>query len=84
MTIMRNGIEIELTGIEMLRVFEEMDKNYLIEDIQGKADAMGIDLDNVDINMIVDEVQSTLGQNDSYWEAYWMSIAYVLEELTKH
>ena len=83
MTIIRNGIEIELTWQEIRNAYLLMDREYLKEDIISKANDMDIDWYNMDLNKIVDCVHDTLDNNDSYWESYWMSIEYVLREIVK-
>lgn len=57
-------------------------KRYLlIEDIKAKAIEMGIDLEGKDIDRIADRVQRGLDNNDGFWECYWLSIGYELEEI---
>ena len=52
MKIIRNGIEYKLTAAEMREVYNKMKTEYLIEDIQAKADEMEIELSNEIIKRI--------------------------------
>lgn len=80
MKIIRNGIEIELTGMELFDAHQEYERSCLIEDIRGKAEEMEVDLKEKDLNQLADIVDKTLSNNDSYWDSYWMSIEYVINE----
>lgn len=83
MNIIRNGFAYELTWQEMREAYLVVDREYLKEDIVSKAEDMGIDLSNKDLNNIAENVHKALGHNDSYWDSYWMSIEYVLKENEK-
>ena len=80
MKIIRNGIEYELTGMELDAAYREGKHNYFVEDIKSKAEDMGIDLAGKDIDAIADIAEDGLNNNDNFWESYWMSIEYALEE----
>ena len=80
MKIIRNGIEYKLTAAEMREVYNKMKTEYLIEDIQAKADEMEIEMSNEIIKRIANIVDKSLGNNDSYWESYWMTLECVLAE----
>lgn len=80
MKIIRNGIEYELTGMELDAAYRECKHNYFVEDIKSKAEDMGIDLTGKDVDEIADIAEDGLHNNDSLWESYWMSIEYALEE----
>ena len=80
MKITRNGSEYELTPAEMRVVYEKMKEEDLREDIQSRADEMEINLSETSMKCVVNEVDDCLSNNDSYWESYWMTIDYVLEE----
>lgn len=81
MKIIRNGIEYKLTVAEMREVYNKMKTEYLIEDIQAKANEMEIELPNESIKRIANIVDKSLGNNDSYWESYWMTIECVIREI---
>lgn len=81
MKIVRNGIEYELTETELEAAYRECKHNYLIEDVESKAEEMDIDLTGKDIDAIADCAEDDLDNNESYWENYWMSIEYALEDI---
>ena len=81
MKIIRNGIEYELTSAEMREVYSKMKTEYLIEDIQSKADEMDVELSDENIKKIANSVDKALSNNDSYWESYWLTIEYVIREM---
>ncbi len=81
MKIVRNGIEYKLTAAEMREVYSKMKEEYLMEDIQAKADEMDIELSDENIKKIADSADKALSNNDSYWESYWMTIEYVIREM---
>ena len=81
MKIIRNGVEYELTGTEVYDAHEEYEHNCLIEDIKAKAKEMEIDLTDKDIGDIAYLAERNLGKNDGYYEYYWMSIEYALEQI---
>lgn len=79
MKIIRNEKEYELTAAEMREAYVELKRKYFKEDIETKAKEMEIDVSKCIYN-IVDGAERALDCNDSYWEAYWMSIEYAIEE----
>ena len=79
MKIIRNGNEIELTWAEMREVYEFMKRDYIKQDIAAKAEEMEMELTDKEMNGVADIAQSGLGNNDSYWESYWMTIEYAIE-----
>jgi hypothetical protein len=83
MKLVKNGIEIELTYAETRKVYELMRDGYIREDIMHKAEEMEVELTEEKIKNAVDVVNSGLEHNDSYWESYWMTIEYVIENLLK-
>ena len=80
MKIIRNGIEYELTGMELDAAYRECKHDYFVEDVKSKAEDMGIDLTGKDIDVIADIAEDGLNNNNSFCESYWMSIEYALEE----
>ena len=80
MKIIRNGIEYELTPAEMREAYLEKKFEYLKEDILSKAEEMGVELSDELVENIADNAEKWLGNNESLWESYWMTIEYVLEE----
>lgn len=80
MTIVRDGKEYELTGYELDAAYRECKHSYFVEDVKAKAEEMNIDLTGKDIDEIADIAEDGLNNNDSFWEDYWMSIEYSLEQ----
>ena len=78
MKIIRNGIEYELTHEEMREAYDELSRYYLEEDIESRVDYR--DLEQSDIDSIARIAQKSLDNNESYWEAYWMSIEYAIDD----
>ena len=80
MKIIRNGIEYELTHEEMREAYLETKFEYLKDDIKCKAEEMDIKLSDELVEDIADRAEKWLGNNESLWESYWMTIEYALEE----
>ena len=80
MKIVRNGIEYELTGTEEYEVYRKCKREFLIEDIKGKAEEEEIDLTNADIDEIADKAERAIDNNDYLWDSYWRDIEYALED----
>lgn len=78
MIIYRDGQAIELTREECRKAYDELDREYKAEDIRGKLEEMEIELDVTD--ELIDQVDHALGNNDSYWDSYWCTIEYAIEE----
>lgn len=81
MTIVRNGVEYELTGIELYEAHTEYERDCLIEDVKSKAEDMGIDLTGKDIDDIANRAERAIDNNDSLWDSYWRDIEYALENV---
>lgn len=83
MIIYRDGQAIELTREECRKVYDELDREYKAEDICGQQEVMEVTLDDGDVEVLVDRVEHALGRNDGYWDSYWCTIEYVIEEYMK-
>ena len=81
MIIYRDGQAIKLTREECRKVYDKLDREYHREDVQSRLEMLEIELDNVD--ELVDRVDYALGNNDSYWDSYWCTMEYVIEEYMK-
>ena len=82
MKIYRDGKEIELTFSELIRSNEEYKLDCMIEDIKslledGSRDA---ELSAKQIKEVALAAVHNLSKNDSYFESYWMSVKYTLDE----
>lgn len=83
MIIYRDGKAIELTREECRKAYDELDREYKAEDIRGQLEAMEVELDDGDVDVLTDRVDLALGRNDSYWDSYWCTMEYVIEEYLK-
>ena len=81
MIIYRDGKAIELTSEECRKAYDELDREYKAEDIKSRLEMLEIELDNVE--ELVDRFEHTIGNNDSFWDSYWYSMDYVIEEYLK-
>lgn len=81
MIIYRDGQAIELTAEECRKAYDELDREYHREDVCSQLELLEIELDDVD--EIVDRVDHALGNNDGYWDSYWCTVEYVIEEYMK-
>lgn len=80
MKIVRNGVEIKLTSEEMREVYLEQKFQYLKDDIKCKAEELDIKLLDEQLEEVADRAGKWLGNNESLWESYWLTIEYALEE----
>lgn len=78
MKITRNGIDYELTWQEMREAYVAMRREYTKEDILSRLEEMDVDLSEEDIETVIDITEGCLDNNDSYWESYWMTIEYAI------
>ena len=82
MKIYRDGKEFELTFNEMIQANEEYKLDCMIEDIKSilESGARDVDLSDAQIKEVAIAAVHNLGKNDSYYEAYWMSAEYTLDD----
>lgn len=80
MVIVRNGVEYKLTDSEIRNIFTTMKKEYLREDVESKAEEMGVNIPEEYMRKVVDRADKYLSHNDSYYECYWMSIECAVNE----
>ena len=69
-------ISIDLTSEELREVYWEQKRLYDAEDICSRYTVPDNKVDEV-----VDRFESALGNNDSFWESYWMTVDYVCNEM---
>ena len=84
MTIIRDGIEIELTGMEENEIYRKVKRDYLIEDIKSKAEDMEYDLSNFtdeDWERFADHAERAIENDCIMWDNYWDDIDYALEHI---
>lgn len=82
MKIYRDGKEIELTFSEMIQAHEEYEFDCMIADVKSKYEQgeYDVDLSDKQIEEVASSALHNLGKNDSYYEAYWMSVEYTLDD----
>ena len=82
MKIYRDGKEYELTFSEMLNAHTEYELDCMIEDIKGLLESKirKVELSEDQIRKVAEEAIDNLGQNDSYFDVYWMSVEYTLDD----
>ena len=81
MTIYRDGQAIELTRGECWQIYNWLDREYKREDLQGKIEDMEVELDVSD--ELIERFDHVLGNNDGYWESYWLTAEYVIKEYAR-
>ena len=81
MKIKRGGVEYELTYEEMRKAYDELDEFYIMEDIKSRYDEDDMQgITYQDLKEMVRRINRTLESNDCYWESYWMSVEYAVED----
>lgn len=111
MTIVREGIEYELTPEEMRKAFNEMKGSYYKEDLISRIIEKVIDEEDIDnydnwcgelpkeenptekskvlrelfedVDFLADALHRALDYNDSFWDSYWRTADYVIDEAVK-
>lgn len=80
MKIYRDGKEYELTFSEMIQAHEEYELDCMVEDVRSKYEEgdYDVELSEDDISEVAGFALHNLSKNDSYFEAYWMSVEYTL------
>ena len=82
MKIYRDGKEYELTFSEMIQAHEEYEFDCMIEDVRSKYEEgeYGVELTDEQIEEVASFALRAVNRNDSYYEAYWMSVEYTLDD----
>ena len=82
MKIYRDGKEYELTFSEMIQAHEEYEFDCMVEDVksQYKQGEYDVELTEEQIKEVAMFAVHNLGKNDSYFEAYWMSVECTLDD----
>lgn len=85
MKIIRDGKEFELTFSELMQAHEEYEFDCMIADVNDKYEdgEYDVKLSDKQIEKIASLVLHNLDKNDSYSEAYWMSVECTLEDYMK-
>ena len=82
MKIFRDGKEYELTFSEMMQIHDEYKLECMIEDVKSilESGSRDVELSAEQIKEVAMFAVHNLGKNDSYYEAYWMSVEYTLDD----
>ena len=82
MTIYRGGKAFALTFSELMSAHEEYELDCMIADVKSKYEDEGHDVELSDdqIREIAIDALHNLDKNDSYFESYWMSVEYTLND----
>ena len=82
MKIYRDGKEYELTFSEMIQANEEYKLDCMIEDVKEQYENGEYDVELTDeqIEEVAMFALRSVSRNDSYFEAYWMSVQYTLDD----
>lgn len=82
MKIYRDGKEYELTFSEMIQAHEEYELNCMISDVNELIEngSRDIELSLEQINEVSMAAVHNLGKNDSYFDAYWLTVQYTLDD----
>ena len=82
MKIYRDGKEYELTFSEMIQANEEYKLDCMIEDVKEQYEngEYDVKLTEAQFEEVAKLALRTVGKNDSYYEAYWMSVEYTLDD----
>ena len=84
MKIYRDGKEFELTFGELMSAHDEYELDCAIDDVRSLIGPDTPSLSDRQIRDIAGQAIHNLGKNDSYFEAYWMSFQYTLDEYIEH
>jgi hypothetical protein len=81
MKIYRDGKEFELTFSEMIQAHEEYEFDCMIEDVKNllESGTRDVNLSEEDIGTVASFALRNLSKSDFYYDAYWMSIEYTLD-----
>lgn len=82
MKIYRDGKEYELTFSEMMSAHQEYEFDCMIADVKEQYEHGEYDvaLTEEQINEVASLALRTVNRNDSYFEAYWLSVEYTLKD----
>lgn len=82
MKIFRNNEVFELTFTEIIQAHEEYEFECAVEDVKSmlKSGARDVKLSEEQINEVASLALRNLTKSDSYYESYWMSVEYTLDD----
>ncbi len=82
MKIYRDGKEFELTFSELIQAHEEYEFDCMVEDVKSQYEQgeYEVELTDKQFGEIASFALRAVSRNDSYFEAYWMSVNYTLDD----
>lgn len=80
MKIFRNGEAFELTFSEIIQAHEEYELECAMEDVRSMIGPEHPSLSDNDIKSIATQAMRNLNKNDSYYESYWLTVKYTLDD----
>ena len=83
MKIFRNGEAFELTFTEIIQAHEEYELECAMEDVRSLIGPETPSLSDCQVKQIARDAIRNLGKNDSYYESYWLTVEYTLDQYVK-
>lgn len=85
MKIYRDGKEFELTFTEIIQAHEEYELECAMDDVESiyEQGEYGVDLSDEQIKDVARRALRNLNKNDSYYESYWLTVEYTLDQYVK-
>lgn len=79
--IIREGKEIVLNQYEMEKIYDALKYKYRREDIECRLEDNypDVSFNDEEMKILQDRIEHSLGNNDSYYEAFWMTIDMSIE-----
>ena len=83
MKIFRNGEAFELTFTEIIQAHEEYELECAMDDIRSLIGPETPRLSDKQVKEIARLALRNLNKNDSYYESYWLTVEYTLDQYVK-
>ena len=82
MKIIRDGKEFELTFRELVQAHDEYEFDCIIDDVKRilESGTRVVELSEKQFEEVASRALHDLGDNDGYYEAYWISVEYTLDD----
>lgn len=86
MKITRGWKEFELTPAELMQAHEEYELECMMEDVRDKwvHSEHVCNLTDEQVEEIAQRAMRNLSRNDGYFESYWLTIEYTLDEYVEN
>lgn len=83
MKIFRNGEAFELTFTEIIQAHEEYELECAMDDVRSLIGPETPRLSDKQVKEIARRTLRNLNKNDSYYESYWLTVEYTLDQYVK-